>query len=107
MGTTGRLSRFVPLGLGVSELLFYGGLIYGWATLVFVLKEDGYYSDLCNNETAIETTNANEDPLTCPEQDAILNLVFTVGAFSLQGSVLFTGLIFDNLGTRFLRLLLQ
>ena len=107
MRKTGRISRFVPLGLCVGELLFYGGLIYGWATLVFVLKEDGYYSDRCNIETVVETTNNNDKPLTCPEQDAILNFVFTVGVFSLQGSVLFTGMIFDNLGTRFLRLLLQ
>ena len=107
MGKTGRLSRFVTFILGVIELSFYGGLIYGWATLVFVLKEDGYYSGLCNNETAIETTEDNDDLLTCSEQDAVLNLVFTVASFSMQGSVLLTGLTFDNLGTRFLRLLLQ
>ncbi|XP_072033367.1 equilibrative nucleobase transporter 1-like [Amphiura filiformis] len=107
MGQRHQFYRYAPFALGIGELLFYGGLIYGWATLVYVLKADGYYSNLCNNETAIDTTNDEDTPPTCAEQDAILNLVFTVGAFSLQGSVLFTGLIFDYFGTRFLRLLLH
>ncbi|XP_072039635.1 equilibrative nucleobase transporter 1-like [Amphiura filiformis] len=107
MGQRQRFHRYAPIGLGVGELLFYGGPIYGWATLVYVLKADGYYSNLCTNETAIETTNDEDTPATCGEQDAILNLVFTVGIFSLCGSEIFTGLLFDYFGTRFLRLLLH
>ncbi|XP_072039334.1 equilibrative nucleobase transporter 1-like [Amphiura filiformis] len=107
MGQKQRFQRYAPFGLGIGELLFYGGPIYGWATLVYVLKADGYYSNLCTNETAIETTNDEDTPATCAEQDAILNLVFTVGIFSLCGSEIFTGLLFDYFGTRFLRLLLH
>ncbi|XP_072049638.1 equilibrative nucleobase transporter 1-like [Amphiura filiformis] len=103
-----RFYRYAPLVLGIGELLFYGELLFGWATLVYVLKEEGYYSHLCTNGTANnETTNEENTPPTCAEQDVILNLVFTVGIFSLQGGILFAGLLFDYFGTRFLRLLLH
>ena len=95
-------------------MLFYGGPIYGWAALVFVLKADGYYSNLCKNET-IDNLEADKDvnvtmdtvPPTCSEQDAMLNLVFTAAAFSLSVSLILTGALFDYFGTRFTRLFLQ
>ena len=105
--------RYAAFGLGIGELLFYGGLLYGWATLVFVLKADGYYSNLCKNETiddlADEDINATMDtpPPTCSRQDAFLNLVFSVSAFSLQGSLFVTGALFDYFGTKFIRLFFQ
>lgn len=27
--------------------MFFGGLLYGWGSLVFILIEDGVYSDIC------------------------------------------------------------
>ena len=104
-----EVRRYAVLGLGFCEMLFYGGLIYGWATLVYVLKAEGYYSHLCDvnqNETGVPPTESSTPP-TCDEQDAMLNLVFTVGAFSLQGSIFFAGLLFDKFGTLPLRLILQ
>ena len=111
------VQRYAAFGLGIAELLFYGGLVYGWSTLVFVLKAEGYYSNLCKNET-IDTMkdtipptssgdNSNTESLTCSQQDTILNLVFTVGTFSLQGVVFCIGLLFDYFGTRFIRIFLQ
>ncbi|OWF56336.1 solute carrier family 43 member 3-like [Mizuhopecten yessoensis] len=29
------------------EILFFGGIIYGWGSLVFVLKEEGFYYEEC------------------------------------------------------------
>ena len=29
------------------ECICFGGLIYGWGSLVYVLKDEGLYSDLC------------------------------------------------------------
>ena len=103
----------MTFGLGVGELLFYGVPIYGWATLVFVLKADGYYSNRCKNETIDDlldediNVTLDEIPPTCSRQDAILNLVFTVGTFSLQGILFPAGVLFDYFGTRFTRLFLQ
>ena len=109
-----NVRRYAAFGFGIGELLFYGGIVYGWSTLVFVLKADGYYSYLCKNETIdilskrdSNVSKMDTTPPTCSEQDALLNLVFTVAAFSLQGSMFFTGALFDYFGTRFTRLFLQ
>ena len=104
-----EVRRYAVLGLGFCEMLFYGGLIYGWATLVYVLKAEGYYSHLCDvnrNETGVPPTESSTPP-TCDEQDAMFFLVFTVGAFSAQWGIFFSGLFFDNFGTLPLRLILQ
>lgn len=34
------------------ECLVFAGVIYGWASLVFVLKVEGYFSSLCVNSTS-------------------------------------------------------
>ncbi|KAI8796843.1 solute carrier family 43 member 3 [Biomphalaria glabrata] len=42
------------------ECLFFGGLIYGWPSLVFVLKDEGLYYDLCSfTNTSQESIVAN------------------------------------------------
>ena len=33
---------------------FYSGLLVGWASLVYILKEEGIYGDLCDDETETE-----------------------------------------------------
>ncbi|XP_072042698.1 equilibrative nucleobase transporter 1-like [Amphiura filiformis] len=102
----GTLKKYVLPGLGFCEILFYSGIIYGWAALVYVLKEEGFYSHLCQNQTMHP---ADEDiaTISCVKQDAILNLIFTISSFVLQGSLFLFGVLFDNLGTRFTRLLLH
>ena len=40
------------------EILFFCGIIYGWGSLVFVLKQEGFYMDDCeeyNGNNSIET----------------------------------------------------
>ena len=32
------------------EVLCFGGVIFGWGSLVFVLKEEGFYLDACSDE---------------------------------------------------------
>ena len=33
---------------------FYSGLLVGWASLVYILKEEGIYGDLCDDEVETE-----------------------------------------------------
>ena len=32
------------------EVVLFGGVIFGWGSLVFILKEEGFYLDMCTNE---------------------------------------------------------
>ena len=105
------------LVLGFCEMLIFCGPIYGWAALVYVLKRERFYADLCQNQSSTVTmvtdtmntvtTNTAIVGETCTKQDAILNLVFTITSFVFQGSLVISGVLFDQLGTRFTRITLQ
>lgn len=49
---SGRL-RFLYVTWAVLETMLFGGLMNGWASLVFILKEDGMYRDLCENNNSL------------------------------------------------------
>lgn len=55
-----RLRYRLTLASGVLECLGFAGVLFGFASLMFVLKEDGYFSQLCTsspgtNDTQIST----------------------------------------------------
>ena len=101
--------------LAFFECLLFGGTIFGWYSLVYVLKKDGIFSQLCGD------TNSSHYPLdkgqhltngtwqhdgngVCPEQDNMLVSVFAV-ASAVFGIVAFPmGWTFDKVGLRVIRL---
>jgi len=44
----GKVKRGLSLGTAIVEQYFYSGLLVGWASLVYILKEEGVYGDLCD-----------------------------------------------------------
>ncbi|XP_072047130.1 equilibrative nucleobase transporter 1-like [Amphiura filiformis] len=87
--------------LAICEMLFFGGLFYGWPSLVYVLKEESYYFDLCvHNDTSRIT-----ESVVCDKQDANLNLVYTIGSTTAFLFLLPVGIVFDWFGTRLTRIL--
>ena len=44
---------------GTFEVLLFAGLIFGWASLVYILKLDSYF-DLCTPSENTEPTNIND-----------------------------------------------
>ena len=44
----GKVKRGLSLGSAIVEQYFYSGLLVGWASLVYILKEEGVYGDLCD-----------------------------------------------------------
>ncbi|KAK7058676.1 hypothetical protein SK128_011058, partial [Halocaridina rubra] len=76
---------------GVFEVSLWSGTVFGWASVVHVLKTHGVYGHLCHNESVsvrINVTDREEDeagPKTvqkifknCNEQDRQLALIGTV-----------------------------
>ena len=39
------------------ECLGFGGLIYGWVSLVYILKDEGLYLDLCADSIAVNVSS--------------------------------------------------
>lgn len=48
--------RCLTFATGLVECLCFAGAVFGWAALVFVLKEDRYFSSLCVNATGLNGT---------------------------------------------------
>ncbi|XP_051758646.1 solute carrier family 43 member 3a isoform X2 [Ctenopharyngodon idella] len=101
-GSSGTGVRYkLTLATGLLECLCFAGVVFGWASLVFVLKTDGYFSDLC-----INVTDASREPGSdCSLQDENFSLVFTVASFMNNFLTLLNGFVFDHFGTMATRFL--
>ncbi|XP_024145860.1 solute carrier family 43 member 3 [Oryzias melastigma] len=97
-----KLRFWLTLVSGMLECLCFAGVVFGFASLVFVLKGDGYFSELCNTDQDINSSL----PLTdCTSQDEQFSLVFTIASFLNNFLSLVNGFLFDRFGTFMTRLL--
>ncbi|CAL1613939.1 unnamed protein product [Knipowitschia caucasica] len=92
--------RWLTFATGLVECLCFAGAVFGWASLVFVLKSEGYFSSLCVNSTGINGTHT----LDCHGQDEQFSLVFTIASFMNNFMTLPNGFLFDRFGTTVARL---
>lgn len=98
--------------LSILETAMFGGIPYGWGTLLYLLKEEGIYSDLClrlNNSTLISNTTTGIKQLaeksdlilshSCTEQDQRFNLWFGIAGVCGVTSNVIIGKIIQLIGT--------
>uniref|UniRef100_A0A673YUE9 Solute carrier family 43 member 3 n=1 Tax=Salmo trutta TaxID=8032 RepID=A0A673YUE9_SALTR len=84
--------RWLTLVTGLLECLCFAGVVFGWASLVFVLKTEGYFSYLCVNTTGVNGTQL----LDCSAQDEQFSLIFTIASFMNNFLLLPNGFLFDR-----------
>ncbi|KAL8182902.1 UNVERIFIED_CONTAM: hypothetical protein K2H54_006613 [Gekko kuhli] len=97
-----KAKRLATLLSGLVECMCFAGVIFGWASLVYVLKDLHYFRNLCvpvANQTANSTLNG------CRAQDEQFSLAFTIGSFMNNFMTFPTGYIFDRFGTTVARLI--
>ena len=66
----------------LEKQYLFSGLMLGWASMVYIMKEEKFFAELCENQNS--TINAStstvdqcidlEKTLGCPEQDAQFNV---------------------------------
>ncbi|XP_076596002.1 solute carrier family 43 member 3b [Chaetodon auriga] len=95
-----KVQRSLTFATGLVECLCFAGAVFGWASLVFVLKTEGYFSSLCVNATGVNATQV----LDCSGQDEQFSLVFTIASFMNNFLTLPNGFLFDQFGTTVARL---
>eukprot|EP00066_Takifugu_rubripes_P005941 XP_003970377.1 PREDICTED: solute carrier family 43 member 3-like [Takifugu rubripes] len=89
------VQRCLTFVTGLVECLCFAGAVFGWASLVFVLKSENYFSSLCVNTTESNGTQV----LDCSHQDEQFSLVFTTASFMNNFMTLLSGFLFDHFGT--------
>ncbi|XP_054897258.1 solute carrier family 43 member 3a [Poeciliopsis prolifica] len=97
-----KMRYWLTLISGMLECLCFAGVVFGYTSLVFVLKEDQYFSELCSNSTASNSSQVETD---CRGQDEQFSLVFTIASFLNNFLSLINGFLFDRFGTMVTRLL--
>ncbi|XP_028271845.1 solute carrier family 43 member 3a [Parambassis ranga] len=97
-----RLRYWLTLASGMLECLCFAGVVFGYASLVFVLKEDGYFIDQCVSDPGGNDTATRAD---CSSQDEMFSLVFTIASFLNNFMNVVNGYVFDRFGTMITRLL--
>ncbi|XP_056277136.1 equilibrative nucleobase transporter 1-like [Pseudoliparis swirei] len=108
MPGAGAVRRGLTFATGLAECLCFGAL-FGWSSLVFVLKAEGYFGSWCdvapraNNATLVQGqfdnhTSAYSGP-QCRAQHEWLSLVFAVASNLSNVLMLPSGFLLDRFGT--------
>lgn len=123
--TVVKIERFIALVFAGLEIIIHAGAIWGWPSYVYVLKQDGFFSYLChtdNNPAGYSQNSSLETSLVtvididlpspsgvpqgegCYDQDAMIQLVFTVAMGTNLVCSCWLCNIIDRLGIRFARI---
>ncbi|XP_021351814.1 solute carrier family 43 member 3-like isoform X2 [Mizuhopecten yessoensis] len=101
--------RVVSLvGFSLLEVLFFGGIQYGWFALVFILKQEGVFENLCVLEDNVSKSNVSSSNVTsdsdgCFLQDERFNLIFSVGVGIFTVATFLAGQLYLSFDTKLIR----
>ncbi|XP_058161409.1 equilibrative nucleobase transporter 1 isoform X2 [Dasypus novemcinctus] len=103
MACQGLPLHVATLLTGLLECLGFAGVLFGWASLVFVFKKERYFQELCDqNVGQLSNATALAD---CKAQDEKFSLIFTLASFMENFVTMPTGYIFDRFKTTVTRLI--
>ena len=97
-----KIQFVISIVTAFLEILFFCGIVFGWPSLEYVLKKEGYFSSLCDKETlfnsTLNRTNLGTE-IGCKEQHSSFNLIFTLAVASIYTTSFLCGWLLDRYGT--------
>uniref|UniRef100_A0A5K3FTB1 MFS domain-containing protein n=1 Tax=Mesocestoides corti TaxID=53468 RepID=A0A5K3FTB1_MESCO len=91
-----RLRQVIGIVFGSIEMLFFGGIIFGFNALIPVLQKESIYSHLCQNITA--------GSIGCNEQVTMYGYAFTTYMVVQMVLLFIVGFLVDHVGLRIVKL---
>ncbi|XP_060063265.1 equilibrative nucleobase transporter 1-like [Ylistrum balloti] len=103
-----RVAALVVLSL--LEILFFGGMQYGWFAFAFILKQEGVFRNLCVlKDNAMESNasfgNGTLGVVDCFPQDEQFNLIFSIGVAVFSSLTFVSGQLFLSFDIKRIRTL--
>jgi len=83
---------------GVVEVLLYGGLIFGWNSLSYILRKENFFTASCSTDSNIIDNNNSSTEAICVGQEESMVGVYTAAIFALNFCSLPIGASLDRLG---------
>ncbi|XP_072883529.1 equilibrative nucleobase transporter 1-like [Hemitrygon akajei] len=100
MGRLGQKAKWrLTFATGLVECLGFSGVIAGWPSLVYVLKEDQYFADLCETARNSSRSSAPNATVGCILQDERFTLIFTIATAVKNIAAVVNGCLLDYCGT--------
>ena len=79
--------RILYAAFAFFEVITFGGLIYGWGSLVYILKDEGLYMELC----ATDVDNTNSTVVVNQVNSSVENVALTTDTSNSTRSIYATG----------------
>jgi len=96
----------------IIEVYIFGGLVFGYNTLTYILKSENLYSHVCpDSSISINQSNASfplqpsSEVHGCNEQDLIFTSIFSVGICGFYITIFLGGILLDTYGLFWCRLI--
>ena len=97
-----KIQFVISIVTAFLEILFFCGVGFGWPSLEYVLKKEGYFIKLCDIKTSFNSTLNRTNLVTeigCEEQHSSFNLIFTLAVASIYTTAFLCGWLLDRYGT--------
>ena len=115
MAQESQKHRFLYVIFATVETILFGGIFFGWSVMVFIMKDEGVFENLCPVEISSEqetlpikkvSVNSTEfSRQNCMARDDMFSLVFSVDSSLLYICIAIQGLFNFKFGTRKTRIL--
>ncbi|XP_078282951.1 equilibrative nucleobase transporter 1-like [Rhinoraja longicauda] len=100
-----RIKRCLTVTTGLIECFGFAGVVGGWPSLVYVLRREEYFAELCETASNFSRPAAPNATVDCTLLSERFTLIYTIASSIMNVATIANGYIFDYCGTMWSRFL--